>query len=87
MYEAPDHTADHWQRLLTDQADDLTRELDKARDTLDACLTYLERYAEANAALHCADRVMYSPLHARVDTAIAGLDEAISRYRKGDGDG
>jgi hypothetical protein len=32
-----------------------------------------------NAALHCADRVMYSPLHAKVTAAIAGIDHALNR--------
>lgn len=58
---------------------DLRRELAKARDALAACETHLARHAEANAALHCADRVMYSPLHARVTAAIAGADHALER--------
>ena len=58
---------------------DLRRELDKARDALEGCRTYLARHAEGNAALHCAERVMYSPLHAKVDTAVAGIDFALER--------
>lgn len=58
---------------------DLRRELDKARETLLACLLHLSRHAEANAALHCADRVMYSPLHAKTEAAIAGITGALAR--------
>lgn len=58
---------------------DLRRELDKAREALTGCQTHLARHAEANAALHCADRVMYSPLHAKVDAAIAGIEHALKR--------
>lgn len=58
---------------------DLIRELAKASDTLAAAQTHLARHAEANAALHCATTVMYSPLHARVTAAIQGIDQAIKR--------
>ena len=59
--------------------DDMLRELAKARDALAAAQMHLARHAEANAALHCSERVMYSPLHARVTSAITGIDQAIQR--------
>lgn len=58
---------------------DLIRELAKARDVLVATQTHLAHHAEANAALHCATTVIYSPLHARVTTAIEGIDQAVNR--------
>lgn len=58
---------------------DLRRELAKAEDALSACLLHLSRHAQANAALHCSERVMYSPLHAKVETAIAGIVHALKR--------
>lgn len=58
---------------------DLRRELAKAREALAAAEQHLARHAEANAALHCTDRVMYSPLHAKVTAAIAGADHALAR--------
>ncbi|MEU3283360.1 hypothetical protein [Streptomyces antibioticus] len=58
---------------------DLRRELEKARLALIAALKHLGAHAEMNAALHCADRVMYSPLHAKVDSAIQGIDIALAR--------
>ena len=61
---------------------DLRRELEKARDALDGCLLHLEKHAEMNAALHCADRVHYSPLHAKVETTIAGIDHALARTQE-----
>lgn len=61
---------------------DLRRELRKAEDALNGCLQHLARHAEANAALHCAERVMYSPLHAKVEAAIAGIDHALARTKQ-----
>jgi hypothetical protein len=58
---------------------DLRRELAKAREALAAAEAHLARHAEMNAALHCATNVMYSPLHAKVATAIAGIDHALAR--------
>lgn len=68
---------------MADSADpsitDLRRELEKARDALDSAASHLARHAEMNAALHCATNVMYSPLHAKVSAAIAGIDHALRR--------
>lgn len=60
---------------------DLRRELAKARDALDACRTHLARHAEMNAALHCAQTVMYSPLHAKVEATITGIEHALNRTK------
>lgn len=65
---------------------DLRRELQKARDALFAAEKHLAAHAEANAALHCAEAVMYSPLHARVTSAIAQLDHALDRTEQLPGD-
>lgn len=58
---------------------DLRRELEKARLALIAAQTHLASHAEANAALHCSDRVMYSPLHAKVTSSIMGVEQALAR--------
>lgn len=58
---------------------DLRRELEKAQIALIAALKHLGAHAEMNAALHCADRVMYSPLHAKIESAIQGIDFALAR--------
>jgi hypothetical protein len=58
---------------------DLRRELEKARLALIDAQTHLASHAEMNAALHCSDRVMYSPLHAKVTSTIAGIDQALAR--------
>lgn len=58
---------------------DLRRELDKARLALIDTQTHLASHAQMNAALHCATTVMYSPLHAKVTTAIAGIEHALAR--------
>jgi len=68
---------------MTDAAvTDLLRELSKARDALAATEIHLARHAEMNAALHCAERVMYSPLHAKVTNAIADIDHALNRTQQ-----
>lgn len=58
---------------------DLRRELEKTRLALVAAQTHLAAHAEANAALHMATAVMYSPLHAHVTAAIAGAADALQR--------
>ncbi|MFE3429865.1 hypothetical protein [Streptomyces sp. NPDC059171] len=58
---------------------DLRRELAKAHDALMDVEVHLARHAEMNAALHCSERVMYSPLHAKVDVAIHGIKHALAR--------
>ncbi|MFF7130019.1 hypothetical protein [Streptomyces sp. NPDC008240] len=58
---------------------DLRRELEKAREALTGVETHLARHAEMNAALHCSERVMYSPLHAKVTAAVAGIEHALAR--------
>lgn len=58
---------------------DLRRELEKTRLALVAAQTHLAAHAEANAALHMAATVMYSPLHAHVTNAIAGAADALQR--------
>jgi hypothetical protein len=58
---------------------DLRRELEKAHEALTATETYLARHAEMNAALHASERVLYSPLSAKVVAAIAGIDHALER--------
>lgn len=58
---------------------DLRRELEKAREALGGAATHLARHAEMNAALHCATNVMYSPLHAKVNAAIQGIEHALNR--------
>jgi len=60
---------------------DLRRELGKAQIALIAALKHLSAHAEMNAALHCADRVMYSPLHAKIENAIGGIDHALARTK------
>lgn len=65
---------------MTDPAiTDLRRELDKARCTLIDAQSHLAAHAHMNAALHCATEVFFSPLHAKVTAAIAGIEHALLR--------
>lgn len=63
----------------TDTILDLRRELEKARHALIDAQSHLASHAEANAALHCATTVMYSPLHAKVTAAIGQIEHALQR--------
>ena len=58
---------------------DLRRELEKARLALIDAQSHLSAHAHMNAALHCATEVFYSPLHAKVTSAIAGIEHALAR--------
>jgi hypothetical protein len=58
---------------------DLRRELEKARLALIDAQSHLSAHAQMNAALHCATEVFYSPLHAKVTAAIAGIEHALTR--------
>jgi hypothetical protein len=59
---------------MTATLDDLNRQLDKIRDTLDLNLLNLGRQSESWAALHCNPTVMYSPLYSRVGACIQDLE-------------
>jgi hypothetical protein len=52
----------------------LKRELEKAREVLKLCELYLARHAEMNAAIHCSEKVMYSPLHSRVQSSLYSVE-------------
>jgi hypothetical protein len=58
---------------------DLRRELEKARLALIDAQSHLSAHARMNAALHCATEIFYSPLHAKVTAAIAGIEHALAR--------
>lgn len=58
-------------------SDDLNRELDKVSDVLAWADQYLSRENESNAALHCNERVLYSPL----TVAVANARESLQRVR------
>ncbi|WP_327377972.1 hypothetical protein OG393_30840 [Streptomyces sp. NBC_01216] len=58
---------------------DLRRELEKARLALTDAQSHLAAHAQANASLHCAAEVFYSPLHAKVTAAITGVEHALAR--------
>lgn len=58
---------------------DLRRELEKARYALVDAQSHLSSHAHMNAALHCATEVFFSPLHAKVTAAIAGIEHALKR--------
>ena len=50
------------------------RTIEKCQDVLRRCETHLGYQAQMNAALHMSDRVMYSPLHAAVESVLVGIE-------------
>lgn len=64
--------------------DDAQRELDKIADTLAWAEQHLSRNNEANAALHCNDRVMYSPLTSRVVEARRSVEMLTAAVAEGE---
>lgn len=55
-------------------SDDLKREINKVRQTLEQVKAYLEHQARMNAALHASNNVLYSPLHTQVCASLYTLD-------------
>lgn len=65
--------------------DDLIRELEKAREALHWAEKHLCATNEANAALHCNERVFYSPLTTQVHNARESLERVLADL-KADGE-
>lgn len=57
------------------------RELQKAYDVLKMVKHYLHCHAEANATLHMAEHIQFSPLHDNVAMALNGI-KAVLKTRK-----
>lgn len=53
---------------------DALRELTKIEDALAWAERHFEKVSEANAALHCNDRVMYSPLAGKISAALSSVE-------------
>lgn len=51
----------------------LQREFQKLDAVLKQCQKYFEHMAKMNATLHSAPEVFYSPLHAKITSARAGV--------------
>ncbi len=60
---------------------DLIRHLEKCEHALEWTENYLARTNEANAALHLADRVFFSPLTSEVHGALEGIRIALADIR------
>lgn len=67
--------------ILRNRLANADRTVAKCEQVLTRCEAFLARQAEMNAAVHMADRVLYSPLHA---AALSALD-GIQYYRQGGG--
>lgn len=53
---------------------DALRELEKIEDALSWAEKHFEKTSEANAALHCSPKVMYSPLAGKVSAALSSIE-------------
>lgn len=63
---------------------DLIRELEKAHEALHWAEKHLCASNEANAALHCNERVFYSPLTTQVHNARESMERVIADLRAGE---
>ena len=61
--------------------DDLIRELEKAHEALKWTEEHLAKTNEANAALHCNERVFYSPLTTQVHNARESMERVLADLR------
>lgn len=61
---------------------DSAREIEKALDTLMWVEKHLTSTSEANAALHCNDKVFYSPLATQVHAAVDSLQRLVMEEEK-----
>lgn len=57
--------------------EDLTRELQKAKEAIDLAVTYHTKINEANSALHSSDKVLYSPMTNKLIMAQQSLDRIL----------
>lgn len=72
---------------LTAIAADLRREITKALPVIESCLRHLGHRAEANAALHCAPRTVYPPLHAQMEATRMSLEQVLNSTEPAAGSG
>jgi hypothetical protein len=61
--------------------DDLVRELEKTAEALAWTERHLTHTNEANAAMHCNERIFYSPLTTQVHNALESTERLIAELK------
>lgn len=59
----------------------LTRELEKADNVLECMQRLLKAEAERNAAFHCAQEILYSPLYSQVVDSRKGIKAVMRTWK------
>lgn len=57
--------------------EDTTREIKKIKEAVDLAVTYHTKINEANSALHCSDKVLYSPMTNKLILAQQSLERIL----------
>lgn len=60
-------------KMTPDDKADALRELDKIEDALSWAVKHHLASSESNAALHCSERVMYTPLANKLSSAVSSI--------------
>ena len=58
------------------------RELEKADNALELVEQHLHATAKANAALHCDDEILFSPLYTQVVGIRSGIKTVLRKYKR-----
>lgn len=58
------------------------RELEKSDNVLELVEQHLHATAKANAALHCDDEILFSPLYVQVVSSRNGIKMVLRKYRR-----
>ena len=58
------------------------RELEKADNALELVEQHLHATAKANAALHCDDEILFSPLYMQVVGVRSGIKMVLRKYKR-----
>ena len=64
------------------ELDNYARELEKADNVLELVEQHLHATAKANAALHCDDEILFSPLYTQVVGARNGIKTALRKFKR-----
>ncbi len=64
------------------ELDNYARELEKSDNVLELVLQHLHATAKANAALHCDDEILFSPLYTQVIGVRNGIRTVLRKYKR-----
>ena len=65
---------------MNGEIENALRTIDKAAEVLFRCEEFFRHQSEMNAAAHLSDRVMYSPIHAAIQSVQQGIADFKRTY-------